>query len=169
MLIACRSPWHTQLHEALAIVRDSFTDVSNSADFIRICDSTISEMSSFEKANFQEWLAGITQSMQNGALAVKATDRLLELDARDGHLRVNFNDELVSLIRDVADVSAAGFTVPAKLMAVVESTRRIYRYGIVLKQIAHFYNTVDRQMIASQQPMLLDLALAFEERRRGMR
>ena len=29
-------------------------------------------------------------------------------------------------------------------------------------QVAHFYNTIDRQMIPSQQPMMLDAALAFE-------
>ena len=32
----------------------------------------------------------------------------------------------------------------------------------VFLQVAHFYNTIDRQMIPSQQPMMLDAALAFE-------
>jgi dynein heavy chain 2 len=126
-------------------------------------ESTVAEIQSLERGTYQDWLDGVQNSMQSGALSVKATDRLLELDAKDGHLRVNFNDELVSLIRDAADMAAAGFNIPAKVLSVVESTKRIYRYGIVLKQIAYFYNTVDRQMIPSQQPMLLDLALAFED------
>ena len=29
-------------------------------------------------------------------------------------------------------------------------------------QVAHFYNTIDRQMIPSQQSMMLDAAMAFE-------
>lgn len=29
-------------------------------------------------------------------------------------------------------------------------------------QVAHFYNTIDQQMIPSQQAMMLDSALAFE-------
>ena len=29
-------------------------------------------------------------------------------------------------------------------------------------QVAHFYNTIDHQMLPSQQPMMLDTALAFE-------
>ena len=29
-------------------------------------------------------------------------------------------------------------------------------------QVAHFYNTIDNQMLPSQQPMMLDTALAFE-------
>lgn len=30
-------------------------------------------------------------------------------------------------------------------------------------QVAHFYNTIDQQMIPSQRPMMLGLALAFEQ------
>lgn len=29
-------------------------------------------------------------------------------------------------------------------------------------QVAHFYNTIDQQMIPSQQPMMLEAAMAFE-------
>jgi len=29
-------------------------------------------------------------------------------------------------------------------------------------QVAHFYDTIDQQMITSQQPMMLNSALAFE-------
>lgn len=29
--------------------------------------------------------------------------------------------------------------------------------------MAHFYNTIDQQMIPSQRPMMLGLALAFEQ------
>jgi len=29
-------------------------------------------------------------------------------------------------------------------------------------QVAHFYDTIDQQMIKSQQPMMLNSALAFE-------
>lgn len=32
-----------------------------------------------------------------------------------------------------------------------------------LLQVAHFYNTIDQQMIPSQRPMMLGLALAFEQ------
>lgn len=32
-----------------------------------------------------------------------------------------------------------------------------------LKQVAHFYNTLDQQMISCQQPMMLNSAIAFEK------
>lgn len=31
------------------------------------------------------------------------------------------------------------------------------------KQVAHFYNTLDQQMIECQQPMMLNSAIAFEK------
>jgi len=31
------------------------------------------------------------------------------------------------------------------------------------QQVAHFYNTIDQQMLASQQAMMLNSALAFEK------
>jgi len=31
-----------------------------------------------------------------------------------------------------------------------------------LLQVAHFYDTIDQEMITSQQPMMLNSALAFE-------
>ena len=33
---------------------------------------------------------------------------------------------------------------------------------MIILQVAHFYNTIDQQMIPSQQAMMLDSALAFE-------
>ena len=33
---------------------------------------------------------------------------------------------------------------------------------IILFQVAHFYNTIDQQMIPSQQAMMLEAAMAFE-------
>lgn len=34
--------------------------------------------------------------------------------------------------------------------------------GYLHEQVAHFYNTIDQQMIPSQQAMMLESALAFE-------
>ena len=37
-----------------------------------------------------------------------------------------------------------------------------FAYHFLSCQVAHFYNTIDRQMIPSQQSMMLDAAMAFE-------
>ncbi|MGH0159576.1 UNVERIFIED_CONTAM: hypothetical protein FKN15_075087 [Acipenser sinensis] len=37
------------------------------------------------------------------------------------------------------------------------------RLVMLLREVAHFYNTIDQQMIPSQRPMMLNYALAFEK------
>ena len=36
-------------------------------------------------------------------------------------------------------------------------------FVILCLQVAHFYNTIDQQMVSCQQSMMLDTALAFEK------
>ena len=43
----------------------------------------------------------------------------------------------------------------------ISHTRHLY-LTVIMFQVAHFYNTIDQQMIPSQQAMMLDTALAFE-------
>lgn len=40
---------------------------------------------------------------------------------------------------------------------------QFYRYGNVLKQVAHFYNTIEQQMLPCQQAMMIEEALKFEK------
>merc|ERR1719453_107694 len=40
---------------------------------------------------------------------------------------------------------------------------KFYRHGVVLKQVANFYNTIEKQIVRSQKPLLLDYAHQFEK------
>ncbi len=43
------------------------------------------------------------------------------------------------------------------------SARDWCRYGLVLKQRAHFYNNISTEMVQCQKPMMLQDALDFEQ------
>ena len=88
--------------------------------------------------------------------------RLLEIEQPSGRLVVNFSERFVSLIREVRLLTTAGFRVPEAIIKRADSAKRVYDYGTVLMQVAHFYNTIDQQMIRCQKPMLLDSAKRFE-------
>ncbi len=94
--------------------------------------------------------------------SLQTNGRLMELSHHDGKLRVHYSDRLVTLLREVRQLAALGFLVPAKIQHTANTAQRFYRHGVVLKQVAHFYNTIDQQMVPSQQAMMLDAALAFE-------
>ena len=45
----------------------------------------------------------------------------------------------------------------------VEVAQRFYRYGMVLKQHANFYNNISTEMVPCQKPMMLKDAIDFEK------
>lgn len=49
------------------------------------------------------------------------------------------------------------------ILTEVETAQRFYRYGMVLKQRANFYNHISTEMIQCQKPMMLKDALEFEK------
>ncbi|TPX62627.1 hypothetical protein PhCBS80983_g00247 [Powellomyces hirtus] len=118
----------------------------------------------YEKTQFAEWMADTENAMDDpeGPMALKQAGRLMELDYADGKLKVNFSNQLVTLIREVRQLLSLGFAVPSRFQQLAETAQRYYRHGVVLKQVAHFYNTIDHQMLPSQHAMLLEPALAFE-------
>lgn len=59
----------------------------------------------------------------------------MDLDQRDGKLRVHYGDRLVTLMREVRQLSALGFAVPAKIQQTASTANKFYRHGMILKQV----------------------------------
>ena len=59
----------------------------------------------------------------------------MELGHRDGKLKVNYSDQLVTLLREVRQLSALGFIVPAKVQHTANTAQKFYRHGVILKQV----------------------------------
>lgn len=60
-------------------------------------------------------------------------------------------------------LQSLGYTIKKDIMAEVDTAQRFYRYGMVLKQRANFYNHIGTEMIQCQKPMMLKDALKFEK------
>ena len=86
----------------------------------------------------------------------------MELDHRDGRLTVHYSDRTVALLREVRQLAALGHKIPLRLQNAAGHAQKFYRHAVILKQVAHFYNTIDQQMIPSQRPLMLESALNFE-------
>lgn len=86
----------------------------------------------------------------------------MELDYKSGKLNVNYGDHLVTLLREVRQLLAMGFAVPVDIQKLAELGQKYFRQGVVLKQVANLYNSIDQQMLHCQQSMLLAQALNFE-------
>ncbi|GMT01195.1 hypothetical protein PENTCL1PPCAC_23369, partial [Pristionchus entomophagus] len=96
-------------------------------------------------------------------VALETGGRIMVLEQSNGMLHVNYSDRLLKMIREVRQLSSLGLTIPAKIAKTCANGEKYHRYGVTLKQIAHFYNTVDQQMLPCQQALMLDEALSFEK------
>ncbi|KAJ1562887.1 Cytoplasmic dynein 2 heavy chain 1 [Nowakowskiella sp. JEL0078] len=155
---------HIMLQETDRIIDNSISDTNFSSFQSKSFDLS-DEIHNFQLELFEEWSSEILQNMDTNnisTIALQQSGRLMDLDYSNGKLRVNYSDRLVTLLREVRQLIALGLPVPAKIQKLAEHAQRYYRHGIVLKQVAHFYNTIDMQMLPCQQTMLLDIALEFE-------
>ena len=55
----------------------------------------------------------------------------------------------------VRQLQTLGFPIKRDILAEVDTAGRFYRHGLVLKQVANFYNDIATQIIPCQKPMLL--------------
>lgn len=93
----------------------------------------------------QKLLFFISQSSENMKLkkllilfcSIEANSRIMDLDPSDGSLKVHYSDRLVILLREVRQLSALGFVIPAKIQQVANIAQKFCKQAIILKQVWH--------------------------------
>uniref|UniRef100_A0A3Q2VKF8 Cytoplasmic dynein 2 heavy chain 1 n=1 Tax=Haplochromis burtoni TaxID=8153 RepID=A0A3Q2VKF8_HAPBU len=152
-----------KVEDSVRLAEALLSDLSGFKGFLHFCDDLLEILRAYEQEQFEDWSRDILSELTDPKSGIRsASNRVMELDHDDGRLKIQYSDRLVSLLREVRQLSALGFSIPAKIQLAANTADKFYRQAIVLKQVAHFYNTIDQQMIPSQRPMMLNLALAFE-------
>ncbi|XP_008299945.1 cytoplasmic dynein 2 heavy chain 1 [Stegastes partitus] len=154
-----------KVEDSVRIAEVLLSDLSGFKGFLHFCDDLLEVLRAYEQEQFEDWSRDILSGLADpkSGISLQASNRVMDLDHVDGKLKIQYSDRLVSLLREVRQLSALGFPIPAKIQQAANTADKFYRQAIVLKQVAHFYNTIDQQMIPSQRPMMLSLALAFEQ------
>ena len=67
--------------------------------------------------------------------SLETKGKLMELNHRDDKLYVNYGQRLVTLLREVRQLTSLGFPVPAKIQHVATIGQKFYRHGVILKQV----------------------------------
>ena len=67
--------------------------------------------------------------------SIEANSRIMELDPSDGSLKVHYSDRLVILLREVRQLSALGFVIPAKIRQVANIAQKFCKQANILKQV----------------------------------
>ncbi|XP_071781183.2 cytoplasmic dynein 2 heavy chain 1 [Centroberyx gerrardi] len=154
-----------KVEDSIRIAEALLSDLTAFRGFLRFCDDLLEVLRAYEQEQFEDWSRDILSGLADpkSGISLQASNRVMDLDHVDGRLKIQYSDRLVTLLREVRQLSALGFPIPAKIQQAANTADKFYRQAIVLKQVAHFYNTIDQQMIPSQRPMMLGLALAFEQ------
>ncbi|XP_032878557.1 cytoplasmic dynein 2 heavy chain 1 isoform X2 [Amblyraja radiata] len=161
--------WVRQLElkaaDTMKVAETLLHDLSGFQSFWRNCNELLDQLRTYEQEQFDDWSREIQSSVSDpkAGISLQANGRVIELDHSDGKLKIHYSDRLVSLLREVRQLSALGFAIPAKIQHTANTAQKFYRQAVILKQVAHFYNTIDQQMIPSQRPMMLNSALSFEQ------
>lgn len=89
--------------------------------------------------------------------------RLMTFDSQNSHIKTHFNEQVVMLLREVRQLQSLGLPIKKEVLLEVDTAAKFYRYGMVLKQSANFYNNISTEMIPCQKPMMLKDAVEFEK------
>ena len=76
---------------------------------------------------------------------------------------VNYDEKLVVLLREVGQLHEMSLSVPREIAEAAQEAEKYYRYGVMLKKVANFWNSLSESIIPSQRPMLLNALKAFEK------
>ncbi|KAL6598153.1 dynein heavy chain and region D6 of dynein motor-domain-containing protein [Neocallimastix sp. 'constans'] len=160
--------WAKQISKKLEdnekFVKKTLNNLSNSQVYIEESHTLLEEIKRYANNYFEKWNKEMEFMMNDpdSELMLKKSGKLMEIDYSDGHLKVNYSDQLVSFLREVRQLTSMGFPVSLKIQKLAEQASQYYRYGVILQQVAQFYNTIDQQMLKFQQPMLLEYTTEFE-------
>uniref|UniRef100_A0AC35UGK5 Cytoplasmic dynein 2 heavy chain 1 n=1 Tax=Rhabditophanes sp. KR3021 TaxID=114890 RepID=A0AC35UGK5_9BILA len=154
-----------QGEEMKQICNELMSDVPEFNEFNAKLKEFLSNLAASESELFDGWCREINSliSSSSSSLSLETSGRIMKMESEKGMITVSYSDKLVKLLREVRQLSSMGLTIPSKILNVAANGEKYYRHGIVLKQVAHFYNTIEQQMLPCQQAMMLEEALAFEK------
>lgn len=67
--------------------------------------------------------------------SLQASSPVMELDHSDGALKIHYSDRLVVLLREVRQLSALGFVIPAKIQQTSSTAQKFCKQAVILKQV----------------------------------
>lgn len=147
--------------------KEVLKDLENFSKFDAQCQELISRVESEGKAKFRSWESDIKQKIEDGDDSLRLQGSLMGW--KDGVLVVNFSEELVKFLREFRQLDELGFPFPqassgGRAKSITDralEAEKFYRYGILLKKTANFYNSISEQMIDVQDQLLLGSLSSF--------
>jgi dynein heavy chain 2 len=140
--------WARQLSQKVdsnkKLCQSMLGDLRNIEKYNTLCEEFAVGIKEFENEQFKKWRDDIEGALnnKNEPLALQMSGRLMELDFDTGLLRVHYSEKLVTLLKDVRQLTELGFKLPKRVVDISEDGKKYYKEGVTLKQVANFYNNM---------------------------
>eukprot|EP01062_Namystynia_karyoxenos_P045109 TRINITY_DN3342_c0_g5_i1.p1 TRINITY_DN3342_c0_g5~~TRINITY_DN3342_c0_g5_i1.p1 ORF type:complete len:4328 (+),score=2117.78 TRINITY_DN3342_c0_g5_i1:233-13216(+) len=160
--------WARQLRhkveQILATSQSLLNGLTRYGAFEKKCQEFLMELKDHEDDSFKTWRTDVMQLIKRGAAEVsfQMQGSMMDIAKKDGKLVVNFSERMIQLIREVRQLQALGHAIPQDIIKVAQEALKFHRHATVLKQVANFYNSLDRQLIPSTLSMLEKYVSHFE-------
>jgi dynein heavy chain 2 len=126
----------------------------------------LKEIEGFEGEQLTKWKNEQEEaSYSEEGLQLQMKGRMMELDLQNSTLTVNYSEKLITLIRDIRQLSELGLKkqIPKEILEIGENGKRYYKEALSLKKIASFYNNMGEEILSFQRGMVLRELQNFEE------
>ncbi|CBY08725.1 unnamed protein product [Oikopleura dioica] len=111
---------------------------------------------------FHQWQEDIQDETDDMIIDFDQKSDVFHFNENTKKLELSFSDRWESLLCEVKQIHALGLPVNMKVQQNCRKAARFYRAGVLLHQVASFYNSIGSKMIPSTKPMLLKKAIEFE-------
>jgi dynein heavy chain 2, cytosolic len=152
---------------ALSTSQDLLADLNGFPRFSTQCKTLLAKIRNEEDVNFDAWVTRVEEMILEDSPSLRLQGSLMGW--KDGVLVVNFSEDLVRFLREVRQLDDLGLAIPKtpvgrtkkSILDKAKEASKYYRYGILLKKTANFYNSISEQMIDVQENLLLASINAF--------
>lgn len=140
-------------------------DLAGWSKFSDSCTTLVSRLKSEQDRRFKGWVEDIEDKFESDNSSLKLSGSLMGW--KEGLLVVNFSEDLVRFLRELRQLDELGFEIPKSsgrkksLSDRAHEAEKYYRYGLLLKKTANFYNSMSEQMVDVQEQLLLESLSAF--------
>ncbi|GJQ81470.1 btv [Trypoxylus dichotomus] len=148
----------SRANEILSVSKKLLDDLQNYEDLIHTVIELLNNAKQQHNELFESWCTDRIGQIKNKSLSLKENDPVIQF-SEDKLMRVSYSAELVSLIAEVRQLSAMGYSIPSSIEDIYVKAKKFMRYAKILEQIANFHNTIGDRMIPSQRPLMLSSAV----------
>jgi dynein heavy chain 2 len=152
-LMWCRQ-LEARLEDVASTAEVMLSDLDGSDTLVRSARDLREEAQTFALEQFNDWARDMESRLQDEDFMLQTTGRLMHFEQSDGQLQVHYSDRLMTMLREVRQLTALGYSVSSTIKAAANTARAFYRHAVILKQVAHFYNSIGDQILDSQFLML---------------